>query len=263
VRLEVEGTEIEVDEYGDGPAVILIHGLGGTGIDLWKKIAAELARDFRVVTYDLRGSGRSDVTPGPYTIEQLAADLGGLVDGLRLDSVALVGHSLGGVIALEYAGTDPDRVRAVVGVGAVPGIAMERRELLRQRGETVARDGMAAVADSVAASGLAPSFRAAHPEEYQELVSLLASNQPAGYSAQCEALFTMTTSERLDRVKAPVLLVCGELDMASPPALNHENAARLPNAAVIEIPDCAHIIPWEKPDELLTAARPFLLDHGV
>jgi 3-oxoadipate enol-lactonase len=261
VRLDVDGTGIEVDEYGAGPAVVLIHGLGGTGIDIWKKIAADLATEFRIVTYDLRGSGRSDVVHGPYTVEQLASDLDAVVDGLALESVALVGHSLGGVIALEYAASHPNGIRAIIGVGAVPGIAAERREVLRQRGERVAVEGMAAVAEDVAASGLAPSFREAHPEEYQELVSLLASNQPEGYAAQCEALFTMTTSDRLDRVTAPVLLVCGELDMASPPTLNHENASRLPNASVVEIADCAHIIPWEKPDELLAAARPFLLDH--
>jgi pimeloyl-ACP methyl ester carboxylesterase len=66
------------------------------------------------------------------------------------------------------------------------------------------------------------------------------------------------TAGHLAQVQAPVLLVCGELDMASPPAMNRENATRLPNATLVEVPDCAHIIPWEKPEELLDAARPFL-----
>jgi pimeloyl-ACP methyl ester carboxylesterase len=66
------------------------------------------------------------------------------------------------------------------------------------------------------------------------------------------------TDDHLPQAEAPVLLVCGELDMASPPAMNQENAARLPNATLVEVADCAHIIPWEKPEELLDAARPFL-----
>ena len=263
MRVDVDGTVLEVDEYGAGPAVVLVHGLGTTGIDIWKKVLAQLATSFRVVAYDLRGSGRSDVPPGPYTVELLAGDLAGVVDALELDRFAIVGHSLGGVIALEYAAAHPERVSAVVGVGAVPGIGRGRRETLRERGRTVAAKGMTSVAESVATSSLAPSFRERHPEEFQALVSLLASNRPEGYAAQCEALYTMTTEGRLDRVTAPVLLVCGELDAASPPALNHENAARLARASVVEIPDCGHVIPWEKPDELLAAAVPFLEEHAA
>jgi 3-oxoadipate enol-lactonase len=261
VRIDVDGTALEVDEYGNGPAVVLVHGLGGTGIDIWKKLAATLAEDFRVVTYDLRGSGRSEVSPGPYSVEQFAEDLGGVIDALEIDSVALVGHSLGGVIAFEYAAAHPARVRAVVGVGAVPGIPPERRELLRQRGETVRTSGMPAAAENIAATSIAATFREAHPEQFQELVSLIASNSAEGYAAQCDAIVAMTTSEKLDRVTAPVLLVCGALDLASPPTLNHDNAARLASASVVEIEDCGHVIPWEKPAELLAAARPFLLEN--
>jgi pimeloyl-ACP methyl ester carboxylesterase len=68
----------------------------------------------------------------------------------------------------------------------------------------------------------------------------------------------MAGNAELARVEAPVLLVAGELDQASPIAVNRENAERLPNAELVEIADCAHIIPWEKPDELLAAMLPFL-----
>jgi 3-oxoadipate enol-lactonase len=66
------------------------------------------------------------------------------------------------------------------------------------------------------------------------------------------------SDDHLPQVEAPVLLVAGELDQASPPAMNRENAARMPKATLVEIAGCAHQIQWEKPDELLGAARPFL-----
>lgn len=256
-EITVNGVRTFYEEYGSGEPVVLVHGLGGTGTDIWKKVIAPLAEEFRVVAYDLRGSGKTDVTPGPYSVELLADDLDGLVSGLGLERVALLGHSLGGGIALRHAASHPDRVRAVMGAGAVAELTEQGRAGIQTRAETVESQGMAAVAETVATNGLAPSFREAHPEEFQELISLLASNKPEGYAAQCRALVAMT-KDHLPQVEAPVLLVCGELDQASPPAMNRENAAQLPNATLIEIPDCAHIIPWEKPDELLGAARPFL-----
>jgi pimeloyl-ACP methyl ester carboxylesterase len=148
-------------------------------------------------------------------------------------------------------------VSAVVAVGAVAKPHDQAKAGLQTRAETVESQGMAAVAEAVATSGLAPSFREAHPEEFQELISLLASNNPEGYAAQCRALVAMS-DDHLPQVEAPVLLVAGELDQASPPAMNRENAARMPKATLVEIAGCAHQIQWEKPDELLDAARPFL-----
>jgi pimeloyl-ACP methyl ester carboxylesterase len=168
---------------------------------------------------------------------------------------------MGGGIALQYAATRPERVRAVVGAGAVAELPEQGKQGMETRAETVERDGMAAVAETVATNGLAPSFREAYPEEFQEFISLLASNRPEGYAAQCRALVTMAATERFGQVKAPVLLVCGELDQASPPAMNEANAARLPNARVVQLADCAHIIPWEKPAELLDAVSGFLREQ--
>jgi len=259
-EIVVNGIRTYYVEDGSGDPVVLVHGLGGTGTDIWKKQIAELAKNHRVIAYDVRGTGRTDVTPGPYTIELLADDLAALVEELDLGRVALVGHSMGGGIALQYAATRPERVRAVVGAGAVAELPPQGKEGMQTRAETVERDGMVAVAETVATNGLAPSFREAHPEEYQEFVSLLASNRPEGYAAQCRALVAMAVTERFGQVQAPVLLVCGELDQASPPAMNEANAARLPDARTVQLDDCAHIIPWEKPAELLTAVHGFLRD---
>jgi 3-oxoadipate enol-lactonase len=260
-EITVNGIRTYYVEDGSGDPVVLVHGLGGTGTDIWKKQIAELAQEYRVVAYDLRGSGRSEVTPGPYTIEQLADDLAALVDSLGLGPVALVGHSMGGGIALQYAVTHPARVRAVIGAGAVAELPEQGKQGMQARAETVESQGMAAVAETVATNGLAPSFREAHPEEFQELVSLLASNRPDGYAAQCRALVTMAVAGRLPQVTAPVLLVCGELDQASPPAMNEANAALLPDARVVQLADTAHIIPWERPAELLGAIRDFLRER--
>ncbi|MDX6617860.1 MAG: aminoacrylate hydrolase, partial [Gaiellales bacterium] len=96
---------------------MLVHGLGGTGAGIWKRQIAELAAGFRVIVYDLRGSGASEVTPGPYSIDLLADDLRALVEELGLGRTALVAHSMGGSVALAYAARYPGDVLALVGVG--------------------------------------------------------------------------------------------------------------------------------------------------
>ena len=100
--------------------IACIHGLGGTGTDTWKHVIAELAEEFRVVVYDVRGSGISEATPGPYTIDLLQQDLDTLVSALELGRVGLMGHSLGGGTVLAQA------ARHEMGVALIPPFLIQR-----------------------------------------------------------------------------------------------------------------------------------------
>lgn len=240
---------------------MLVHGLGGTGAGIWKRQIADLAKEFRVVAYDLRGSGRSEVTPGPYGIELLSEDLRSLVESLELGRVALLGHSMGGSIALAYAARYPADVLALVGVGAPTELPEQARAGLATRAETVESEGMGAVAETVATNGVSPTFREGNPEEFEEFIALLAANDPRGYAAQCRALVGLDLADRLGHVAAPVLLVSGDRDGVSPPAATEANAARIPDAGFAIVEDCGHILTWEKPEALAQAAWPFLREH--
>ena len=240
---------------------MLVHGLGATGARLWRSQIADLAAEARVIAYDLRGSGESEVTPGPYTIDVLADDLRSLVDALRLGRVALLAHSLGGSIALAYAARSPASVRALVGVGAPVGFPDQARAGLAARAETVEADGMAAVAGTVATNGVSPTFREQNPEQFRELEAMLAANDPAGYAAQCRALVELDLAGRLGEIEAPVLFIAGDRDGVSPPAVTEANAALVPHGHSVLVEDCGHILPWEKPDALARAAWPFLREH--
>jgi 3-oxoadipate enol-lactonase len=241
---------------------VLVHGLGGTGADIWKRQIDDLAAEFRVISYDLRGSGRSEVTPGPYTIELLAEDLRALVEALELGNAALVAHSMGGSIALAYAARHPGDVRALVGVGAPAGFPDQARAGLAARAETVEAEGMTAVAETVATNGVSPTFREGQPSEFQALIAMLAANDPSGYAAQCRALVGLDLADRLEAITAPVLLVSGDRDGVSPPAVTEANAAAVADGRFVIVADCGHILTWEKPEELASAAWPFLREHG-
>jgi 3-oxoadipate enol-lactonase len=251
-------TELHYAQRGAGPAVVLVHGLGGAAI--WKYQTAELARDFQVVVPDLRGTGASPKPPGPYSLQDFVDDLRGLVEALKLAPAALLGHSFGGSIVLEYAAQHPDGVSAVVAAGGPTELPEQNREAMRARAETVEREGMDAVAETVATNATAPSFREERPSEFRAYVDLVASADPAGYAATCRAIADLDIGDHLSRITAPVLLVGGDRDGVAPPELNRRNAARIPSCRFVEIADCGHVLPWEKPEALLEAARPFLVE---
>lgn len=254
--LEIDGVRTYCEESGSGPPLVLVHGLGGSTA-LWSKVVPSLAEEFRVVAYDLRGSGRTPATGGT-TLAELVGDLRGLIDRLDLGRPLVMGHSIGGSIALAHAAAHPEQVCAVVGVGAPSELPEAGRDGMRTRAETVEASGMKAVAETVATNGMAPSFREAYPEELQSFVSLLEENDPAGYSTLCRVVADVDVVVAFERIAAPVLLVAGALDAVVPPDANAANAARIRNARAVTVDDSAHLLPWEKPDVLLEVARPFL-----
>jgi pimeloyl-ACP methyl ester carboxylesterase len=240
---------------------VLVHGLGGTGTGIWKRQIPDLAAGFRVIVYDLRGSGASEVTPGPYSIDLLADDLRALVEELGLGRTALVAHSMGGSVALAYAARYPGDVLALVGVGAPAAFPDQARAGLAARAETVEADGMGAVAEAVATNGVSPTFREGQPGEFSAFVALLEGNDPRGYAAQCRALVALDVAGRLGAVAAPTLLISGDRDGVSPPATTEANTGSIPDGRFVIVPDCGHILTWEKPQALADAAWPFLREH--
>jgi 3-oxoadipate enol-lactonase len=260
-ELEINGVRTYYEESGSGPPLVLVHGLGASTA-LWSKVAPALAEEFRVVTYDLRGSGRTPAT-GATTLAELVDDLRRLVARLDLDRSLVMGHSIGGSVALAHAAAHPEQVRAVLGVGALSGLPDAGRDGMRTRAETVEASGMEAVAETVATNGMAPSFREAHPDELQRFVSLLEENDPAGYSALCRVVADVDIVAQLERIAAPVLLVAGALDAVVLPDSNEANAARMRNARAVTVDDSAHLLPWEKPDVLLAIALPFLREAAA
>jgi len=241
---------------------VLVHGLGGTGADIWKHQIPDLAREYRVVSYDLRGSGRSEVSPGPYSIGLLCDDLRALVDALGLGRVALVAHSMGGSIALTYATRYSGDVSALVAVGAPAEFPDQARTGLETRARTVEAEGMGAVAETVATNGVSPTFHEGDPRGFQEFIAMLEANDPQGYAAQCRALVGLDIASQLAEIRAPALLISGDRDGVSPPAVTEANAGRIPGCEFRIVDDCGHLLPWEKPGELAAAAWPFLRERS-
>jgi pimeloyl-ACP methyl ester carboxylesterase len=128
-KIEVNGNNFHYWQLGEGPDLILLHGLAGN-LAVWHlKMVPELRKHFRVTTYDLRGHGRSDAPPTGYTTRDMADDLVGLMDALGIESAYLVGHSLGADIVLHTGLIYPERVRRMVLIEAgVPALVNIRKQ---------------------------------------------------------------------------------------------------------------------------------------
>jgi 3-oxoadipate enol-lactonase len=240
---------------------VLVHGLGGTRA-IWKHVAPALEPEFTVVSYDLRGTGESERPPGPYSLDDFVGDLRRLAAELDLEQPALVGHSFGGSIALRYAAEHPGDVSSVVSVGGPVALPEQGRQGMRDRADTVEADGMRAVSETVATNAMAQSFREANPDDFRAYADLLAANDAGAYAATCRVISELDLKADLARIAAPVLLIAGELDGVLPPAAQEAAAAAIRDVESVQVPDCAHIVPWEKPQVLRDELVRFLRSHA-
>ena len=159
-RLRTVGSrELYVEKTGAGPAVVLVHGLGGATTVYEPQVAA-LAETHTVIRYDLSGHGLSPVV-GPNSIESWVEELKDLIDSEGLDKVALVAHSMGTLVVTTFAATYPDRVTRVALLGPVRAQAEQAKTATRGRARAVREGGMSAVADTVVGAALSEQTRAA------------------------------------------------------------------------------------------------------
>lgn len=206
-------TTLAHDEHGpaDAPVVVLGSSLGTTR-SLWDTQLPELSRRFRVVRYDHRGHGDSPAPPGPYRLEELAADVLALLDCLGVATAHLGGVSLGGMVAMHIAGTAPERVDRLALVCTSSAMAPGP---WRERAAAVRAGGVASVADTVASRWFTDGFASSSAAQQQR--DVLHGVPDEGYAACCEAIATMDLPPLLVGVRASTLVVVGADDPATPP----------------------------------------------
>ena len=236
----------------DAPALVLSHPLGGA-LALWEPQARALARQFRVIRYDLRGHGGSPVPPSPYTIEALTGDLLALVDRLSLPRVHLAGISLGGLVSLAVAARAPERVDRLVVLCTAASFPpattwIERAALVRAR-------GTAAVADVAVDRWLTPGFRARHGERVAAFRALYAATPRQGYAGACAVLERTELGPALGSIAAPTLAIAGAADPATPVAALARIAEGIPRGRLAVVAGAAHLANVEQADEVTDLIR--------
>lgn len=256
--MQINGTDYAVEVDGDGPAVVMIHGLGGSS-SFYQPQAEALSERFRVIRPDLEGTGRTSLSNrGPLSISRWVDDLQYLIEALALDEVRIVGHSMGTLIAQELAIRLGDRVAALALFGAVKAPAEAGRAAQRQRAATVRDQGMGAVAPAIVAAATSEITRSAHPVRAAFVRELLLRQPVEGYAQSCEALASATEPDT-SCISAPLLLLTGAEDKVGPQAVSEELAGRVgQDATVVVYDNVGHWTAIEAAHEVATDLQRFL-----
>jgi 3-oxoadipate enol-lactonase len=241
---------------GEGPAVLLLHPLG-VDRSFWKDVVPALD-GFEVLTYDFPGHGETPVPAEPYTIEDLADQVRALLEQGGHSQVDVVGVSLGGLVAQQLAADAPDLVRRLVVVDAVAVYPQPMREMWRDRAARAPVEGVEPFLDPT----LGLWFTAARLAEGGPVVesarrSFLAGDGK-GYGLACRALADADVTGVLDRITAPVLVVCGEDDAPPFTQAARELGETLPVARVVWLAPARHAGVLEQPEQFRAALVDFL-----
>ena len=249
------------ESVGEGPPLLLIHGLGYTRHG-WGPARGLLAERFRVISCDNRGIGESDVPAGPYTAAELAADTLRVLDEAGVERANVVGTSLGGMVAQELALVAPERVERLVlacttagGAGAYP-LPQRTVDLFTVFPTLPFEEGLRLMVRNALADATAES----RPALVDEIYAYRLANQPPlpGWQAQAAAGAAFDGSTRLGEIGMPTLVLHGTADNV----VDHRNAEilarEIPGARLEWFEGCGHLFFWEEPERFARVVTEFL-----
>lgn len=258
---ENQHARIYWDEQGKGAPVLLLMGLGYPSA-MWYRTRPALAARYRTLAPDNRGTGRSDMPPGPYPIALMAADAAAVLDAAGVESAHVYGISMGGMIAQEFALQYPRRVRSLIlGCTSAGGPEAERaepaaRDLLMMRTSLNAEEAAQAAIPFI----YDPATPRERIEEDLEVRRPWFPRREA-YAAQLQGIVAWEAYSRLPGIKAPTLVIHGEHDRLVPPRNGALIAGRIPGAMLTILQNASHIFSTDQPEATQRALLDFLAEQ--
>lgn len=248
--MKINGKSLAVEKQGDGAALLMIHGLGGTSNTYFPQ-AGILSRWFKVVRPDLEGSGRSPLK-GKLSIESFAEDMIALLDALEIKEAHLMGHSMGTIVCQHMAAAHPTRIKSLALLGPLAEPPEPARNVMKARAEAARKDGMVGIADTLVTAATSAETKSQRPGATAFVREILMRQDPEGYAHTCEAL-AAAQSAALGKIKCPTLLITGDEDGVAPPPAIHKLGQAIKGAKVLVLSGCGHWTPIEKPAEVNAA----------
>ncbi len=258
--ITVHDSHVDIAEHGDGKPLLLLHSLLADR-SVFDRIVPRLARSRRVIVPDLPGFGGSS-SAGP-TIAGIADRLAGLLAAMRLGpETDVLGNGLGGFVASTLAIRHGARLDRLVLAGTGVGFSEQGRGAFHLMAGRVRELGMEGVVE-IAMKRLFPeSFLAARPDIVEERRRGLLRSNPAFFAEACEALAGLDLSASIGGITNRTLVVVGELDAATPPAMGRELAEAIPGAQYLVLPGIGHAPMAQDPKAFLSAISGFLELEG-
>jgi 3-oxoadipate enol-lactonase len=244
---------------GDGPPVVLVHGLGMTH-RMWDWQWDALVARFHVVRYDLLGHGESARPEEPVTLRRFVEQLLALMDGLKLESAALVGFSLGGMIVRAFTIAHPDRVSALAILNSAHDRTPAEREAVLMRVAQAGREGPRATVEAALHRWFTEDYAARHPEVLARVRDWILANDPEVYPAIYRVLAEGDAglARAIAAIRCPTLVMTGGEDKGNSPDMAQRMAALIPGARAEILPGLKHMGLAEAPEAFNALLLPFL-----
>ncbi len=253
LRYTVDGTA--------GPSLVLLHELGGS-MDSWDGVVPTFAKDFRVLRYDLRGAGQSEVPAGEYTVEN--GHLVDLLDLLKATGLKppyhFVGAAAGSLVAVAFALKYPEQVASVTLMAAALGMSdPARKQAFIDRSKLAIEKGMAVVTDT-ALNNSYPEVVRHDKARFERFRETMLKSDPRGWAYCNYALVNSDLEQRLGELKVPVKFVAGKHDALRTPALVKELVAKVKGAAFEEV-DSGHFMHVQTPSLVAATLKSWIDAH--
>ncbi|MEX3924075.1 3-oxoadipate enol-lactonase [Paraburkholderia sp. BR10936] len=249
-------THYVFDDRSGGPALAFIHQLGGD-LGVWDTLAGHFRHRHSVLRYDVRGHGASAVASEPFGFTELAADLDALFDATGIEHAHLVGMSMGGMIAQQFALDFPERVTTLTLCDTASHTPPQARETWNERAATVRSEGLGALVDATMARWFTADFRHAHAPTVERICDVLLRTPSEGYAMACEALRDFDVQKRLAQLRVPTLAVAGRHDSGTPVAMTQALARAIEGSHFVVL-DAAHLAPVEESHRFTALLETFL-----
>jgi 3-oxoadipate enol-lactonase len=257
MRINANGISInyQIDGPEGAPWLIFSNSLL-TDLTMWDQQVAELKDSFRILRYDQRGHGSTQVTEGKYTFDMLAADVVGLMDALGIKRAHFAGISMGGMTALMLAEKYRDRFDRIIPADCGPASTPAGAQQWQERIELAKEKGMAGLADVTIPRWFPPEFVATKAPVLDKVRAMIEATPFVGFAGCAAALSDYDLRPGLPDIANPTLLIVGTKD-ATVPGIKAINQA-VPGSKVVELEGAGHLSNLEQPEKFSQSIRDFI-----
>ena len=255
--IKADGCNIHVEVEGPerAPVLMLSNSLG-TNLHMWDDQVEPFTKNFRLVRYDRRGHGRSDVPKGPYSMERLGRDALAIIDALGFDKINWCGLSMGGMVGMWLGGHAPQRLHKLILSNTSS--YFPDKTVWNDRIKLVREKGLREIVDANMERWFTKAFRQRSPQSVARIREMFLATHPDGYIACGECVRDMDHRPLLAKITAPTLVIAGRHDPATTLEAGEFIAEHVPNAQLV-ILESAHLANVELPQLYADAVTDFLL----
>jgi 3-oxoadipate enol-lactonase len=246
MQAKVDGVQLYYEMVGNGRTIAFAHSLG-MDHTLWDAQQRHFRDGYRVLTFDARGHGASDKPPGPYSVERFGEDFYGVLRAAGVERAVIVGLSMGGMAAQALAAAHPDVVEALVLADTTCWYGETAAQDWEPRAVAAEEKGLASLLDFQLTRWFSDRTHAERPDLIEHARRVFLANDVAAYAASCRALGAMDLRGEVDGIRCPTLILVGEEDYATPPAMAEELHRRIAGSELVVLPGVRHLSAVEAP----------------